>query len=313
MSKDNYNIKNDKKTSNNTKSEEKKKEIKMTDFFEYQIEDEEVVKLIKQGAIYADVVYQQRKPKVMIKKLNKSEYMHVETGEIKEFNLSDGKTNIRSLQMTFKRLVELIRCNFTKNDSRQLFITLTYKKNMCDEKQLYIDFKYFYDKLKYKYKDKHKFEYITVAEPQQRGAWHLHIMLKSDKTLFIEDKEIRKMWGHGITQTERLKGDDVGRYYVSYFTNLKIEDMGKLTPEQKKQKKYIKGSRLKYYPKNFKFYRCSRGLKKPEITFKSWGDVKKIYGEPTWQKSYSFYYMDENNKMQEVNLLHKASFKKKKI
>jgi hypothetical protein len=302
---DNYNM----DTSKKTMPKEGKKDIKIDDNFEYVINDSEIVKLIIQGGKFADVVFQQRKPRQGIKKLNKYEYVELDTGEIKNFNLSDKKDNLRSLQMTFKRLVELIRCNFTSDDSRQLFITLTYKQNMTDKNRLYQDYDKFYKRLKYKFKE-HNFEYITVAEPQARGAWHFHIMLKSDKKLFIEDKVIRKMWKNGITQTTRLKAEDVGRYYVAYFTNMKTEDIPNLSEKEKQQKKYVKGSRLKYYPKNFKFYRCSRGLKKPVTVFKTWGKVVEEYGSPKWQKSYSFYYQDTEGQKQEVNLLHKASFKK---
>ena len=311
FSKDNYNTDTGGQSIDITK-----REIKATDMFDYVMEGKEIVKVIKQGAKFVDIVYQERKPKVAIKKISKHEYVELKTGEIKEFNLQEGKCNYRSLQMTFKRLIELIRCNFTAdNKHTQKMITLTYAENMQDEKRLYRDFQNFYDRLKYKYKN-HKFEYISVAEPQERGAWHLHVLIKSDKKIYIPQRSLSELWGLGRVWIEELKGDDAGRYYVSYFTNLKIEDMSKEEKKKQglqaqKQKSYVKGSRLKYYPKNFNFYRSSRGLKKPTIYFDTWENVIKEYGQPDWQKSYSFYYV-EDGKAKEVNLLHKASFKKQK-
>lgn len=286
--------------------EEKNQGLKIESNFLYEIENHEVVKVIKQGDSFADIVYMDKVAKPNIKKISADKYIDLSTGEIRLFDHKDGKESIRSLKSTFKRLIGLIRCNFTEGSSNQLFITLTYAENMMDSKKLYDDFKNFYKKLKRKYKE-HKFEYIAVAEPQERGAWHFHIMLKSDRYLYIDNREMEKIWGHGWTTTERLKSNDVGTYYVAYFTNLETEC--EMDQEGKKSKKHIKGSRLHYYPKGFNFYRCSRGLKKPEISYSTWGDVVKEYGNPTWQGSYSFYCY-EKGKKQEKNLVHKASFKK---
>lgn len=289
--------------------QENNQEWKIESNFLYEIENNETVKVIKQGDSFADIVYMDKVAKPNIKKINANEYIDLSTGEIRAFNHLDGKQSIRSLKNTFKRLIGLIRCNFTEGSDKQLFITLTYAENMTDTKRLYNDFKKFYQKLKRKYKE-HKFEYVVVAEPQDRGAWHFHLMLKSDRYLFIDNREMEKIWGFGWTETERLKSDDVGTYYVAYFTNLETECNS--DQEQKKTKKHIKGSRLHYYPKGFNFYRCSRGLKKPEITYSTWGEVVEEYGSPTWQGSYSFYCY-EDGKKQEKNLVHKASFKKSNI
>lgn len=311
LSKDNYNMEIGGQSIDITK-----REIKTTDFFDYVMEGQEVVKVVKQGKYFADVIYQQRKPKPGIKKISKTEYVELKTGEIKQFNLVEGKSNPRSLRMTFVRLIGLIRANFSNSvyDSpRQKVITLTYAENMTDSKKLMKDFQNFYYRLKRKYPN-YKFEYVAVAEPQARGAWHMHLLLKIDKRKFIPCHEIKELWGHGRTWTERLKANDAGRYYVSYFTNLEKDDMTKKELksyglEAHKQKKYIKGARLKLYPKNFNFYRCSQNIKRPVEYYDTWENVIKEYGQPDWQKSYQFYYI-ENGKMEEVNLLHKASFKK---
>lgn len=218
---------------------------------------------------FLEVTNLRAKPKQNIKKLNKFEYLELTTGEIKEYKLSDKKEN-DSLRKTFNRLRGLIRANFTENETNQLSITLTYRENMTDSERLYKDFNLFMKKLVYRYKDKFKFDYIAVAEPQGRGAWHIHLLLKTNNPkdiLFIENKALQLIWGHGMTDTQKLKSDDIGTYYVAYFTDL-IDETKKPLEEmdsKEKSKARVKGGRLHYYPKGFKFYRTSRGIVKPEV------------------------------------------------
>lgn len=250
-------------------------------------------------------------PKPNIKKLNKYEYLDLSTGEIKEFNYSDNKT-AESLRITFAKLKGLIRTNFSEEANNQLFITLTYGENMQDEKKLYSDFDLFYKNLKYRYKDKYEFDYIVVAEPQERGAWHLHLMLKTkndNDILYIDNRVISEIWGKGWTDTQKLKSDDVGTYYVAYFTDL-IDESKKPIEEmnaEEKKKARVKGSRLHYYPKNFKFYRTSRGIKKPTVV----ENVNLNELEADYQKlnEYAYNVVDVNTE-KVLNSGYKATFKK---
>lgn len=272
---------------------------------EWTLEDNRIVSAIIQNNEYADITVMERKTKLNVKKINKTEYVNLSTGEVKEYNLSKNKCNIESIRKTFKELIYLIRHNFTVGSENQLFITLTYAENITDKNKLYKDFEKFYKKLKRRYKDM-KFDYILVAEPQERGAWHIHLMLKADKPLYIHDSVIRELWGHGITQTERLKGDDVGKYYVAYFTNLEIE----AKDERSKEKKYVKGARLQLYPSGMKIYRTTKGIKKPlkiDVTF---GELKEQFGVPIWKQEYKIF-KAENGNEEIVNKLYKASFKKR--
>ncbi len=219
---------------------------------------------------FIEVTSVRNTPKQTIKKLNKQEYLDLQTGEIKEFNLDNTGKEQANLKRTFNNLRGLIRTNFSENATNQLFITLTYRKNMKDSKQLYEDFKLFYKNLQYRYKDKFKFEYIAIAEPQERGAWHMHVLLKTQNDadiLFIDNKALQLIWGHGYTDTQKLKSDDVGTYFVAYFTDL-IDESKKPLEEmssEEKSKARVKGGRLHFYPKGFKFYRTSRGIVKPTI------------------------------------------------
>ena len=271
-----------------------------------RISSKKYVKAIIQGKRYIDIVDKGRSAGATIKKISKKEYIVLSTGEVKEYkqNNSTEKT-IKNLKETFNKLRQLIRTNFTDNGKNQLFITLTYKENMQDEKQLYKDFDKFYKRLKYKFKE-HKFEYIAVAEPQGRGAWHFHIMLKSvnQLNLYIDNKLLEQIWGHGYTDVQRLKSDDVGSYYVAYFTDLIQED-------SKGNKKRIKGSRLSMYPKGFKFYRTSRGIEKPKQMIVKYGDLnlnKQGY-ENTYSTAFEIIEFTETEE-RILNVIQKETWKK---
>lgn len=214
-----------------------------------------------------------------IKKLNKYEYVTLKDGEIKEFKKGDQKVN-QNLKKTFNNLRQLININFGDNKKDKLFLTLTYKENMTDEKRLYTDVKKFMQRLKYqlnthpeytKYRGK-KLTYIIVAEPQDRGAWHLHILLKANvMNLYIDNIHIAEWWRHGNTETERLKDvTNMGSYLVAYFTNVS---------------KNKKGSRLHMYPVGFKIYRTSRNIIKPVIEEDIYANIVKEYGEPKYSSS----------------------------
>ena len=279
------------------------KKIKIQVLKKKKIEKEKYVKAVIQGKKYIDIIDKENKTGATIKKISKKEYIVVSTGEVKNYKekLEIAEKTIKNLKETFNRLRQLIRTNFTENAKNQVFITLTYAKNMTDEKQLYKDFDAFYKRLKRKLKE-HKLEYIAVAEPQGRGAWHFHIMLKSinQDNLYIDNKELEKIWGNGYTDTQRLKSDDVGSYYVAYFTDLLEED-------EKGNKKRVKGSRLKMYPKGFKFYRCSRGIEKPKEIYLPYGELEKQGYKNTYTTAFEIYNAEEDRI---INFIQKETWKK---
>ena len=216
----------------------------------------------KEGA-YGEAVGMMKKTKQTTKKISKTEYVDLSTGEVKEYNMRGTKGG-ESLRKTMKRLESLIRTNFSGGDKAQVFLTLTYSENMQDPEKLYEDFKNFWKRLTYKVKPR-KLEYISVAEPQGRGAWHIHALVKAadGAALYLDNKWLAEVWGHGMTDCQRLKGDDAGAYYATYFTTIQSaeDDIGERGNRSKKQ---TKTDRLKLYPVNFKFYRHSRGIKEPE-------------------------------------------------
>ncbi len=262
-----------------------------------------LVKVERQGKSYCMIKGSCYKSKQTIKKIDKDSYVVLSTGEIRKFR-KDAKTKVdKNLRETFGRLRGLIRHNFSSGSENQLFVTLTYKENMTDPVKLYHDFKNFMKRLKYYYKGK-KFEYISVAEPQGRGAWHFHVMLKDtkNKVLFLDCNEVEQIWGHGMAQTERLKSDEIGSYYSSYFTDILDESKGKK-----------KGERLHLYPKGFNFYRCSRGIQKPQETIELLEDVEREFPIMIYEKSYDLIVADEGSETGErvANQFYRAERKKR--
>lgn len=232
-----------------------------------------------------------------IKKLDDDNYLILSTGEIRKFKKNDDRlSNKNSFRQTFKKLRYLINNNFCGLNN-ELFITLTYAENMQDTDKLYRDLDKFMKRLRYKYKEISKIEYLTVVEPQNRGAWHAHILIKFidlDK-IYIPNALISSIWGLGFVNVQsisKMNIDNLGAYLTAYLTDLPVDDVS--LDEFKKAEKfkkvndkfYIKGARLKLYPKGMNFYRKSKGIKFPERFNIPYSDIKKYVGTaiPTYSK-----------------------------
>jgi hypothetical protein len=237
-----------------------------------------------------------------IKKLDKDRYVDIRTGEIKDFEHSETrKDNQNSLRQTFKKLRYLINNNFIGN-SNELHITLTYKENMTDTQTLYKDFQNFIDRLRYAYKKQTTIDYLTVIEPQARGAWHCHVLMRFNELdkVYIKNKDLRALWGLGFVTIKSLKDvDNIGAYLSAYLTDVElteqtvfkaIADQSEVVIRQVEgqEKKFVKGGRLHMYPPGMNLYRKSKGVVPPERDVMKFGDIKKIVGsaKPHYQKSY---------------------------
>lgn len=230
-----------------------------------------------------EIRYMRSIPTAVIEKVNADLYVDKRTGEVKEFrhtaNRSDSKN---SVSQSLRKLRDLINANLTEPE-KALWVTLTYRENMRDTKRLYEDFRRFWTRFRY-YLVKYGHptaEYITAAEPQARGAWHLHcLFLFPEKAPFIPNAAVAHIWGHGFTKTKSLQGiDNPGLYLTAYLGDMELSEAlrtgsirGQIaevstTDEQgKNQKKAIvKGARLRLYPPGFNLYRSSRGVKRPKI------------------------------------------------
>lgn len=228
-------------------------------------------------------------------KLSATEYLDTRTGEVKDFNLSDTRAdNTDSLRKTFKTIRDTVNANCTVIENLH-WITLTYAENMQDTKRLYEDFGAFWKRFKRwcKRNDHNPPEYITVIEPQGRGAWHCHCLFIWDKKRpFIPNKTFANIWGHGfVTITSVDDVDNIGAYLSAYLGDVPLKDydqeVNPFTPiKEVDGKKYVKGGRLHFYPVGMRLMRASRGIKRPiqdEISPESVSTEKIMCGACTFR------------------------------
>lgn len=239
--------------------------------------------------------------KCHIKKLDKDRYVDLRTGAIEEFeHIKTRKDSYNSLRQTFKKLRYLINNNFV-GKGNELHVILTYAENMTDTKRLYKDFDKFMKCLKYKYKNESSIDYLNVIEPQERGAWHCHLLLRFNDLdkVFIQNNELADMWEQGFIKIKSLKDvDNIGAYLSAYLGDIELTEENvemmysngrKIEVKEVEGKRYIKGGRLHLYPPGMRLFRKSRGIVYPERKKMKYENVKKIVGsaKPTYSKSIS--------------------------
>lgn len=250
-----------------------------------QVTDYANVKVTTSGHI-VEIMYMEKKSNGNhIVKISANEYLDKLTGEIKEYQKTDNRSQSKNeLRRTFKRLRDIVNCNVTEPKNCR-WVTLTYAENMTDTKKLYRDCEKFIKRLRYRYG---KFEYIQVAEPQGRGAWHIHMVMVFDKKApYIDNKDMSDIWGHGFTKTQKMDdNDNLGAYLSAYLGDIEIKDgqimdfetiencLG-LPVKEVDGKKFVKGGRLHMYPTGFNIYRCSRGIKRPIVEDMCEGEIKE--------------------------------------
>lgn len=235
-----------------------------------------------------------------ITKIDRDLYVLNETGEVREYQHTENRSqNVDNLRRTFKQIRHIINFNFT-GGGNELAFTLTYAENMTNTKRLYFDFDKFMKQLRYHYgKD---IDYFSVVEPQGRGAWHCHVLLRFNALdkIYIPNEEIARMWGQGFVTVKAIRKDvdNLGAYLSAYLGDIE------LTPENKKvvaeccpgdtgqyeiktvevdgvEKRFIKGGRLHLYPTGMNIYRKSRGIKIPDSSYMPYSEAKKIVGSAT--------------------------------
>lgn len=226
-----------------------------------------------------------------IRKLNSDEYVNLQTGEIKEFEKTENRSqSFNSLRQTFKKIRYLINNNFT-GKRNELFLTTTYAENMTDPKKLYKDNEKFIKRLRYHFKDETTIDYINVVEPHGSGVWHCHVLLRFNdlEKIFIPSNEMEKIWGHGFIKIKSMQNvDNIGAYLSAYLADIELKDGNALhamanglevvEKEIEGQKKiFIKGGRLHLYPSGMNLYRKSAGIKLPERKKMKYSEaIKKV-------------------------------------
>jgi len=236
---------------------------------------------VKECGNVAIVKYAERENRTAnILKINREHYIILSTGEYREIEHNKSRIDdILSVRESMERLRDYLNTNVTDNISQCRWLSLTYKECMDDPKRLYADFKRFNRRCRQRYGH---YEYITAAEPQARGAWHLHcVLIFSKRAPFMKNADVAEIWGQGFVNIRKLNSiSDVGRYLTAYLSDLELSDVkrkSKVKADQlkvvevlengkKQSKAVVKGARLALYPRGFHLYRISRGIKPPTIT-----------------------------------------------
>lgn len=241
----------------------------------------------------------------VIVKISKEQYVDTRTGEIKVFQHNTTRAgNKATVAQSLRNLRDIINANLTEPENA-LWVTLTYRENMTDRERLYQDFRRFWQRFRY-YLAKKNYpaaEYITAAEPQGRGAWHLHcLFLFPAKAPFIPNKTMAKIWQQGFSKPQSLKEiDNPGLYLTAYLSNMELSEAmsqgitkgqlreaNTIDDQGKHQKKaIIKGARLHLYPAGFRLFRCSHGVKRPICYQTTEAEAQKIIGNAplTYEKT----------------------------
>lgn len=239
-----------------------------------EIHRRDIVRVKKMGKITELMFTNHVNSNISIRRLDGQNYVDLNTGEVKQFkHISNRSDALNEIRQSLGRLRDYINTNVHEVENCR-WITLTYAENMTDPVRLYKDFEKFWKKFKYKYGK--NIEYISCCEPQGRGAWHIHLLAIFDKKApFIPNNEVLfPMWGHGFTSIHELKNvTNVGVYLTAYLTDIELGDCTsnytdsdiKEVDVQGVKKRIVKGGRLHLYPPKFNIYRCSRGIKKPEV------------------------------------------------
>lgn len=281
-------------------------DLKFLEDDDLKIQDNQNVFVKECGNVIITKYIEKTNNKCWIKKISDTQYLNLKTGEVCDFDKSNNRSeSYRSLKNSMENLRNLINCNVV-NIQNCRWVTITYKENMTDTKQLYEDTKKFIKKVRYKFGH---FEYVNVAEPQGRGAWHLHcIWIFDKKAPYIDQKWLADCWGHGDNVTVKKLDDDndnLGSYLTAYLCDVELTEDTPIDVTQHMQglkeveieddngnkitKRYAKGARLHMYPPKFNLFRVSRGIKRPVEYQTQYKNIKEKIGsaKPTFVKGYT--------------------------
>ncbi len=258
-----------------------------------------ISKFTKMNNVIEVVTMSHKNSNCPIKKLNKEEYVLLSTGEVFECSHIDNRSqNINTVRQSVSNLRNLINNNFV-GGKNELWITLTFGKNkVYNPKELCSIFEQFIKRLRY-YLKGIKLDYIYVPEPHEKGDWHIHLLLKADRELYIKNSKLNEIWGNGFVKVNRLQDvDNIGAYVSAYLTNIKDGEETK------------KGARLYLYPAGHQLYRCSKGILKPKSEYLPYYKAKEKVSsvKPTFTSTVSV--VTDNGFS---NIIHKEYFNLKRL
>lgn len=209
--------------------------------------------------------------KIQVQWIDADTYIDLTTGEIKKAERSETRGDQMALpevRRTLARMRGLINANFFGEENERL-VTVTYHENMTDTTRLYYDLQQFVEKMRRRLGE---IKYVTAVEPQGRGAWHAHMLVKqmTANSTYLTTEMVQEIWPHGwVVDVEQMTSvDNVGAYLSAYLSNVPDDasgDVASALPESERRvpKRVIKGARLRMYPRGTHIYRSSRNLELP--------------------------------------------------
>jgi hypothetical protein len=281
------------------------------------------VKVVEMGNIIETQYMSHKNCKQTIQMLKGGEQFVVcSTGEIKDIEHHETrKDNRKGLYKTFANIRSIVNTNVV-DINKVRWCTLTYADKMTNSERLYNDFRKFNMRFQRYCKQKgyDKPEYIVIMEPQERGAWHAHLLYiwQDMKAPYIPNNDFRSLWGHGFVRIAKLDNvDNVGAYLTAYLGDMEIDEMNEIdalkavgkqckvveveNEDNKKIKKAIvKGARLDLYPANFNMIRCSRGIKRPVAKMMSQTEANKKISDATKTFERAIKLIDVDNNFEAV-------------
>ena len=183
------------------------------------ISDSALVRLKEMGNI-TEIMYSEKRSRGgYITKIDKDHYVDNRTGELFEFqHIENRAQDLANVAKSLAQGRDILNANIT-DVSRCRWVTLTYAENMTDPNKLASDFKHFNKRCREIFGN---YEYITAAEPQGRGAWHLHcVFIFAGKAPYMENAVVRDCWKQGFVTVKRLDDvDNVGAYLTAYLGDM---------------------------------------------------------------------------------------------
>ena len=301
-----------------------------------RMDDYAVTKVTTMGHITEVTVRQKNATSAPCRKLDKDHYVDTRTGEVFEYHHIENRSeSLRSIRNTLGRIRAIVNTNVVEPQNVR-WVTLTYAENMTDTERLYQDFRKFWQRFTYwcKKSGYKKPEYITVQEPQGRGAWHVHAFLIWDcEAPYIDNNSVmQKLWGHGFTKTKALKDcDNIGAYFSAYLGDMPLDEVQKLPEAEKekalsgtavlekeftdeqdrtKTKKFVKGGRLYLYPPGMNIIRTTKGIKQPEVEVMTLADAKEKVSSAKLTYSCAYEIVGEDGEV--VNRISKSYYNSKR-
>lgn len=235
---------------------------------------DKVCKTVQTGRILRIVQYERLRRESYIIKLPGKQYCYKKTGEVlpEKERAKSRAQNLRYVRQSMQRGRDMVNTNI-RDLQKTIWVTFTYAENMTDSKKLYYDFMNFNKAYRQKVG---KYRYIVAVEPQERGAWHMHVFMIFDEVPWIDYNEIIKTWGKGRVKVQRMYGDvdNLGAYVSAYLCNLPLQEKA-ITEgghnlnivKDREGHMYEKSRRIYMYPAGMQIFRFSRGLVKPTEEF----------------------------------------------